>query len=677
MKQIARIAVVALLYVAFDCWGLTLGSLHGAALLGQPLDLAVQIQMSGGEDAATTCFEAELFHADTAQDASKLRVSVERLAQTNMAQVRVHSATAVDEPVVTLNLRYVCGQKLSRRYVLLADLPNLAATSSGSTSTSALVPISETVRTEQKPTAATAGAMPATGSPTPPTSAVPASKVKRPAASKPVAQRRAKAAHAGDGVDIASAKRTTPESKAKPVRLAGQPRLKLDPLELLSDRIANLDPSTTFAPTEDALLNIQKMKSLEGEVKVLRDSATKNERVLADFKVRLQQAEAERFPGVTIYVLIALVLACLLAVAWLWSRQRRASALDTAWWSEAGASPVPPATKPAQAQQVQASRMASAEAGNTSGLEAHSVHLTDSAFLDFTQTGGVAVRQPGPGPAQPATDAQGPGKLARSLNSDAVAQTRRRAQKLVSRGKAEQALALLRKQIGDSDEPNPLVYLDLLDLFHALDLKNDFQQFCQDFNLLFNGRVPEFALFSDEGKDLQAYPEALSRISAVWPSPKAIEVIEACIFRDPWAARSEPFDLAAMRELLLLHSIAQSLVLAGVSVDGELTVDSPESRPAQLGYADSVASSFPALSKSALADLFGRDDGSSSALDLDLSELGDALPAVSNSLEAELARAVLTLEDREVRAKPDVGDHFPEIESHSVAQDKRSGSPSG
>jgi hypothetical protein len=38
--------------------------------------------------------------------------------------------------------------------------------------------------------------------------------------------------------------------------------------------------------------------------------------------------------------------------------------------------------------------------------------------------------------------------------------------------------------------------------------------------------------------------------------------IESCIFRDPGEGRSQAFDLAAFRDLLLLHSMAQSMVSA-------------------------------------------------------------------------------------------------------------------
>jgi len=259
------------------------------------------------------------------------------------------------------------------------------------------------------------------------------------------------------------------------------------------------------------------------------------------------------------------------------------------------------------------------EQGMAYGLDAQSVQLTDSIFSKLMQ-----VDAPGQGGGKAAP--QPHAKLMRSLNSDEILALRAQAENCVIADKPERALALLKQQISEGDEPNPFVYLDLLTLLHAMNLQTDFQQCAQDFNLLFNGKVPEFAFFKDEGKSLESYPEVLSRITEHWPTLKVLEVIEACVFRDPWAGGGEPFDLAAMRDLMLLHGVAQSLVLAEIP-HGEDTPSAhsavAEARPSQhagldFDYTDSVASSFPALSKSALADLFGNPVEPPARVDLDL-----------------------------------------------------------
>jgi len=75
-----------------------------------------------------------------------------------------------------------------------------------------------------------------------------------------------------------------------------------------------------------------------------------------------------------------------------------------------------------------------------------------------------------------------------------------------------------------------------------------------------------------------------------------------------------------------------------------ITAAIAEARPSQhagleFDYADSVASSFPALSKSALADLFGRQAERPAPLDLDLdlSALDMQEPSAALALQTEPA----------------------------------------
>ncbi|MDO8252751.1 MAG: hypothetical protein Q7T78_23950, partial [Rhodoferax sp.] len=233
MEHKANIFGVALICLAFGSEALTLGRVRGAALVGQPLDMVVPVQMDAGEDASSLCFEADVFHADTRQEASRVRVVVEATAQPHTANVRVLSSAVIDEPVVTVYLRTGCGQKTTRRYVLLADLPSeVAAPVSGSQlAPRAARPPAQVVLL---PDAAAAA------SPSPVTA-------NSPPAVKPKTVRGPTQAARQETVDkrpevravVAAPKRTQSDEPKKAGRPTGQSRLKLDPLELLSDRVAN------------------------------------------------------------------------------------------------------------------------------------------------------------------------------------------------------------------------------------------------------------------------------------------------------------------------------------------------------------------------------------------------------------------------------------------------------
>ena len=533
LKHKVEILGVALICLAFASQALTLGRAQGAALVGQPLDMVVPVQLDPGEDLAAMCFDADVFHADTRQEASRVRVAVEATAQPNMVNVRVLSSAPIDEPVVTVYLRTGCGQKTTRRYVLLADMP-----SDVSAPLSALPTSPRTALPAAQGSFFSAASDSASASPVASNSAagVKATTGRVPTQSvrQEVARQRPDRKAA-----MASPKRTKPVEKDKTRRAAGQPRLKLDPLELFSDRIANIDNFMTFAPTDDALQSMKKMQVLEADVKALRALATKNDASLAVMHTRLQQAESERFAGGWVYGLIALVLACLTAVAFLWNRQRRAHADSDKWWSDS--SVMPPAASP----ELGSSPVPLA-ARQEPGAELKDQVLNQEPVSDEGRLEAV------PG----LMNYSGPPSVF-GHNSEAELDVRQQAKFFVSLGQTDLAGRILKEQIDENHAPNPWVYLDLLNLFHSLDLKTDFQPLQKNFNLLFNGRVPEFTLFKLEGKGLESYPDVMARITAFWSTPTILEVLDAFIFQRPQIARMPVFDLAAFRDLLLLHDVAR------------------------------------------------------------------------------------------------------------------------
>lgn len=103
---------------------LTLGRVRGAAVVGQPLDVSILVQLNADESASALCLEADVFHADSRQDPSRVRISVDPAAQGQFVNARVTSSAYIDEPMVTIYVRAGCGQKSTRRYVMLADFPS-------------------------------------------------------------------------------------------------------------------------------------------------------------------------------------------------------------------------------------------------------------------------------------------------------------------------------------------------------------------------------------------------------------------------------------------------------------------------------------------------------------------------------------------------------------------------
>lgn len=562
-----KILGLTLLFSALSSEALTLGRVRGAAWIGQPLEVTIPVQLAAGEDADALCFEAEVFHSDVRQEARRVRVTVEASAPSQSAQVRVRSSAPVDEPVVTLYLRTGCGQKTTRRYVLLADMPSdIAPPLAAASPTFARAvpgPVLAPVRTELMPL-----------------ESEPDVKVRK--------ERVAKAPTSKPKLAVATSPREPAGEKMKPARPSGQSRLKLDPLEFLSDRVANLDTFMVFEPPADALRNQDRIQTLEQAVNTSQRLAAKSEASLADLKARLQQAESGRFPVGVLYGLVALVLASLAAVAFLWHRLRQQVASRADWWNDkvemqadGATEPTPAAPDPApqvpgqplsnEAAPVKVSLSESAsEMGSLSAkaVDVDLLDLSDSAFGHFSIDKADEGQPPSASLVAVAPQPRG----VVCFSSEAVQDLRQQAEFFVSLGESERAIRLLKRQIDESQAPNPLYYLDLLDILQTHHLKNEFQHWREKFQQIFTGRVPEFALFKREGRDLASYPELLSRLTALWRTPAVLEEIEASLFVAPGINPEPMYDLAAFRDLLLLHAVAKSSFDAAPEAEGTAPV---------------------------------------------------------------------------------------------------------
>ena len=328
MKLKNKVVAMLMTCTAFSSMALTLGRMHGVALLEQPLDLSIQVQYDEEESTGSMCFDAEVFHGDTRQAAQRVRVTVNDSPQSRTAQVRVVSTTAVDEPVVTVYLHAGCASKTTRRYVLLAE-------PGGAVVTSAVLPLVSAVpatadQIKQAEPEVTGVVTPAPGS----SAQLPAATEKPVAAASP----RSGSAQAGAGPSspVKPKPAAAPKHKevviAKPSarRVAGPPRLKLVPLDTLTERVALLESAAKTAA--DKLQEEQQLQKLQGDVKSLLALAAKNERSLLDLQQRLQKAEAERSDHTLVYVLAALLLVTLGAVLYLWRRQNRGPGGSGKWW---------------------------------------------------------------------------------------------------------------------------------------------------------------------------------------------------------------------------------------------------------------------------------------------------------------------------------------------------------
>lgn len=602
LKLRQTVAGGVLLLAALGSTAMTLGRTRGAALIGRPLDLSVQVRLEPADEASSACFDADVFHGENRIDSSRVSVQFQPAAGAQDASVRIRSTAVVDEPVVTIYLRAGCAQKITRRYVLLADYPTdttaaaqvvqvvppvVAAAPPAAPAAPAASPSPASAASSANAAAASANSSAATG-------------VAAPARPRPARPAAAPAAPAAQPVpQAAPAQRPAPvvrrPAPAAPAAAAARSRLKLDPLDLLVERDPTLRASTEMltAPAENAqvraqaaalwrainaqpqdiLRDAQRMQALEADVKGLREQTARNQASLNDLRVQLHKAEGERYANGLVYSLLALLALALAGAGYLWQRSRNATFSSQDWWRRgetAGGDPEqigPDSLMPPLAPRKAATPSRSQDAPSVVDVD---LDVDESMFATLKTARPVAAPPEAPPRSIPGMDqgdfvASIPGS-ARAVNAEELFDIQQQADFFISLGQHEQAIEVLKNHISDNVETSALAYLDLLKIYHSLNRRAEYDQLREDFNKVFNAQVPVFDAYSDKSSGLEAYHNALARIEALWPSPKVLEIIEESIFRKPGSGDGEAFGLEAYRELLLLYAMAKDVVERGGNV---------------------------------------------------------------------------------------------------------------
>lgn len=571
-----------LLSTAIGGQAASLGRHSGAAVIGRPLDVRVQALLAPGEDLASLCAQSEVFYGDTQVSSSAVRVVPQKAAPDAEASLRVQSSVPVDEPVVTLYVRLGCSAPFSRRYVLLADPvtePLAAAQTRAPTQFAVSSPVAPLSLPAAEAIASAPAAQPGAGaSADQPLSAgagvraVPPSAggaATPPARVTPRAPAPRSAARASEPASVVrrDARPATPRLELDPVDLSlsfdRDPVLKLS-LSMLSEPAASDEERAAAArlwqainaSPEDILRDNQKLMVLESEAKGLRDQELRNQAAIERLESELEQSRHLRW---LIYALGAALLLTLLTLFYFW-RQRRVAepsdAAERAWWAAANAekemaagTAVPTGQGGARALDLDLDL--DLGMGKPSAMD--SMRPLDGRDLEADSTPGLLA-------ADKREFAASQIGVSRSVATEELFDVQQQADFFMSLGEYQQAVEVLRSHLAESQEPSPLAYLDLLKIYHKLGRRDDYQRLREDFNRLFNAGAPSFEHYSDEGRGLEHYGMALSRIQALWPEPRVLDVIESSIFREESDPEAEVFDLEAYRELLLLHAIAKDVI---------------------------------------------------------------------------------------------------------------------
>ena len=422
-----------------------------------------------------------------------------------------------------------------------------------------------------------------------------------------------------------TSQRKKQSAKDRKTAANGNARLQLEALDLSSERDPSLRLSSELLSTpaasaqersaaaalwraltsqaQDVLSDAGKLQALENQVRTLQAQTLKNQLALDGLNQQLEQARSQRYANILVYTLAALLLFAIATLAYFLRRwfsvgDRRVDELP--WWRKSEATGKGWANSSSEAD---VSSAAGASAGQKKSEKKKS-DKTDKPFLnsgldlnlDLDLGASSSMSPSGFGLASVRPLTTPPGKTAspplsrrdrpdfavsmthpaRAVKAEELFNVQQQADFFVSLGQHEQAIEVLHSHIGDNVQTSALVYLDLFNLYHQLKRKDDYEALRGDFNQLFNAKIPAFDFYNDSSPGLEAYQGALTRIEALWPSPKVLEVIEESIFRRP-DANVEAFDLGAYRELLLLYAVAREIISPeAVSSNSILKFDLPE-----------------------------------------------------------------------------------------------------
>lgn len=547
----ATTAVICLVLggTALTSHALTLGRARGAAWIGQTLQVSVSVTLEPGQSADGQCPEADVFYADTKVETNRVQVSLESGNQADTFILRIQTSTPIDEPVVTVYARVGCSNKTARRYVMLADYASdvAAIPAQDATLVPAVQPLPQTALPARLDDVAVQGSTGLNATTLVRTDRAMASTRSKPTKVQPPR--------------IPAPKSSTTDTKPPP---APRARLQLDPLETLNERVKTLEATTSTAPPRDGVQDSQRIQQLQSDVKALLDQAAKNEAAMLALRQRLNQAESERITNIEMYAFLALTVIALTAGLVLWNRKARVPP-----WPGETEAPAPRAATPVHVTSVELSEADPADDWSHPRHETLPGMTLPAAYASATATvpmhnleadefvNSVSVSHPAETSDSDLMGFGEPELLHPNFNHSALLDVEQQVEFFLTLGNANSAIEVLERRIRDNPNDCPTVYLQLLEIANRYNLKTDFRLFKEKFSALFNAEIPEFALFRHEGKALEDYPDLLTHIAKVWPSTKVMDVIEACMRFNPQDKYATRFDLAAFRDLVLLHGLVR------------------------------------------------------------------------------------------------------------------------
>ncbi len=641
-----------------------LGSGATTAVLGQPLDFAVQVRLDGGETLGPECVAAEVSAGDRRIPPALVRTVLEPTGPDSV-RVRVITQPSIDEPVIGIQLSVGCTSRISRRYVVLADPPISApmAVAPSFAATPALVPEpAAATATPAPPTSlsaplaspgdgAAAAAAGATGAAAAAAAARPTRTSVRqapvdPAEAERRAKRRAERRVAAKEAQAARRARAAQPRAAVQAAAGGgaqskaPARLKLEieePAALAAGKAAVEEAlaavaqaaSAARAAASAASASAARIAGLERTAEQLRAEAQASRELAAQFRQRLAENQ-----GSSVWMLPLMVGSSLLAVlcAWLAWRLGRVQTQRQQGWREAVGSP--PAVAPEAITEATPSRQPTSPIPFvTSELRPSTVAAPGSRARTTPAWPAPAPQVAWPPPDSTTSDIDtlppetigertepmpavmgGADDVARDVTIEELIDLEQQAEFFIVLGQDDAAIELLVDHLRSTGGGSPLPYLKLLEIHHRRNDRDAYERMRTRFNHRFNAYAPDWGVDLGTGRTLDDYAGVIPRLQEVWPRPlDAMAELEALLFRK---SRGELFDLPAYREVLFLYSLARDLLDRGAADTGNVDLLLPMAT--DMDFGSLATSPSMGLDRDAFRDTQIPDDRPAGALDFDV-----------------------------------------------------------
>lgn len=582
----------ALFVTATQVVAVSLGATQGEVIIGRPLDLLVQSNITAAEAASGLCLDADVLFGDTRIAPSAITTAIQQMGAEGQRAIRITVSQPVNEPIVTVTVRAGCTSSFRRSYTLLADVePALAAAAAASVRHLSSPPVSRpitqaspapaTVRMEGVSLPASPGlsAVDGLGPETPIVLAEPAP---RPAAVTRMLSKTTPLPTVGSGMmDNQASRQTAGAVSAEAPPPPSGPRLQLDPVDLTATSVP------TVASTEEASgpvvlgqelpvevqAALEQQQVLQQEVETLRAEQERMRLAIETLNAQLVEAQqapsADPWSPVRSFGLPALAL-LLLGGVWYVLRNRRRpteSALDpkvtTPWW-ESALPDVPP--------QSNAEPLIPSPSGNAKLVPSQPTAWNSEAVE------GLEV-------------AEGRESMFRevpvaALDADRLQDLWQRVGFFCSLGQSAQAVEAFNQFVTQHSRASEGPYLWWISLAQRWGSEDDRASAARFYEAHFQ-RIPPPLTVVDAATGLLDDASIMGRISASWPTPEARQLIEA-------ALASQPGDVQSPLSVRSLNVFDDLITLLGLLDELDTLVSTPLVTAPVTSALDELEAEFPA-----------------------------------------------------------------------------------